>query len=109
MDKDQDLFIKHCRTVFGGNYGNLRIEARRRHDQAVNKEPVSYKKKGAGIKAGNLFLLGELKKVGEENWRPQKGEVNGVKKSTARATGASVSSGVKQMQPLPKGMKGIQL
>lgn len=109
MDKDQELFIKHCRNVFGGSYGNLRIEARRRHDKAVNAEPISYKKKGAGIKAGNLFLLGELKKLGEENWRPQKGVDNGVKKSTARATGAAVSSGVKPMQPLPKGMNGIQL
>lgn len=109
MDKDQKAFIKHCRDVFGARYGALRIEAQRASQSAKSREPVSYKKDNAGLKAGNLLLLSELEKIGCEVWRVDKNGNKPVSKHTHRATGANVNSGVVNNNPLPQGVKGIKL
>lgn len=113
MDKDQKTFIAHCREVFQEAYGQMRIEVMRRYNEAFAKEPIEYKKHNAGVRAGNLYLLNELKKVGAEKWRPEK-EVKQKEKPkptppARKPTGQKVSSGVKPMKPLPPGMTGIQL
>lgn len=104
MDKDQDLFISHCKSVLS-NYQKHRLEAKKAYDEAYKNEPLDYKKVNAGIIAGNSYLLSQLKIIHEESWRPEK------KKQQTKyiATGGAVSSGVKPMKPLPKGMIGIQL
>lgn len=113
MDKDQKLFIAHCREVFQEAYGQMRIQVMRRYNEGYANEPIEYKKHNAGIRAGNLYLLSELKKVGAEKWRPEKEVKQKEKPKPApparQATGQKVSSGVKPMKPLPPGMTGIQL
>lgn len=107
MDKDQDLFIKHCKDNLH-NYQKHQSEARRIYREAYENEPIEYKKNNAGVTAGNLYMLSKLKEFGAENWRPEK-STGKPKQNNYRATGAPVNSGVKPMKPLPKGMKGIVL
>lgn len=104
MDKDQDLFISHCKSVLP-NYQKHRLEAKKAYDEAYKNEPLDYKKSNAGIIAGNSYLLSQLKITHEENWRPEKKK----QQANYKATGGAVDSGVKSMKPLPKGVNGIKL
>ena len=66
-DKQQDKFEKHCSTWL-----NLDLHlpiAREEYQKAYDSELVEYKKKNAGTRAMNLYLLGELKKIGADNWK----------------------------------------
>jgi hypothetical protein len=107
MDKDQDLFIKHCKDTLQ-NYHEHQKKAKEAYKAAFDNEPLEYKKNNAGIIAGNQYMLKKLKEYGAENWRPEKA-TGKPKPKNYTATGAPTNSGVKPMKPLPKGMKGIQL
>ena len=107
-DKSQEMFIAHCKEWLGG-YDYHRGKAKEAYQKSYEDEPLSYKKQNAGLRAGNLYLLEELKKIGAESWRPEKGDKKAKIPPANRATGAKVSSGVTNTKPLPKGMKGIQL
>lgn len=107
MDKDQDLFIKHCKDTLS-NYPEHQNKARQAYKIAFDNEPLEYKKNNAGIIAGNQYMLEQLKLYGAENWRPEKD--NGKQKiKNYSANGTPTNSGVKPMKPIPKGMIGIQL
>lgn len=105
MDKDQDLFIAHCKKHLG-DYQRHKIEAKKLYKEAHDLEPVEHKKQNAGIIAGNRYLLSKLKEILEDNWRPEKKQ---DKKPVYTVNGAPVNSGVKPMKPIPKGMTGIKL
>lgn len=107
-NKDQEMFIAHCKEWLGG-YDYHKAKAKELYHKAYDAEPFEYKKQKAGMRAGNLYLLAELKKIGAEKWRPEKGDNKPKTTPAKRATGAIVSSGVTNTNPLPKGVKGIQL
>lgn len=66
-DRQQKNFEKHCNQWLAMNL-HLQI-ARNEYRLAHHKEPIEYKKQNAGVKAMNLYLLNELKKVGADNWK----------------------------------------
>jgi len=107
-NKDQEMFINHCKERLGG-YDYHRAKAKEFFNLAYDAEPFEYKKQNAGIRAGNLYLLAELKKVDAEKWRQEKGDNKPKTPPAQKATGEKVNSGVKNMKPLPKGMQGIKL
>ena len=107
MDKDQEMFIAHCKAVLGG-YQSHSARAKKIYREAYELEPVSYKKSNAGIIAGNSYMLEQLKLIGEENWRPEK-STGKPKPRNYSANGSQVDSGVKKMKPIPKGIQGIKL
>lgn len=107
-NKDQEIFIAHCKEWLGG-YDYHKAKAKELYHQAYDAEPLDYKKQNAGMRAGNLYLLAELKNISAEKWRPEKGDKKPIQKAINRATGAKVNSGVKNMKPLPKGVQGIKL
>jgi hypothetical protein len=110
---DQVVFEKHCKEYLGPNFAKKWSEATAKYNEVLRLSTENGASKATSenraFRAGNLVMLAALKEVGAQEWRPQKKGDNGVKKSTQRATGAVVNSGVKPMKPLPKGMKGIQL
>ena len=77
MDRDQKLFIAHCRE-FLSNYPAHREAALSAYRKAHDAETVEHKKDNAGTRAGNLYMLERLKMVGAENWRPEKGKPKGL-------------------------------
>lgn len=109
---DQVLFENHCKKHLS-NFSKKWGEATSKYNQVLSdsiaKGISKATSKNMAFRAGNLVMLAALKDIGMQEWRPQKKGDNGVKKSTARASGAKVDSGVVNKSPLPKGMKGIQL
>lgn len=70
IDKAQQEFEKHC-----SEYLNLDVHlplARDKYHLAFDQESVAHKKHNAGVRAMNLYLLQELKKIGCEGWRKDK-------------------------------------
>lgn len=107
MDKDQDLFIAHCKSNLS-NYSHHRAKAKEAYKGAFDNEPLDYKKNNAGIIAGNKYMLEQLRLIGEENWRPEK-STGKPKPKNYTANGAPTNSGVINNKPLPKGVQGIKL
>lgn len=107
MDKDQDLFIAHCKSNLG-NYSQHRAKAKEAYKIAFDNEQLEYKKNNAGIIAGNKYMLEQLRLIGEENWRPEK-STGKPKPKNYTANGAPTNSGVINNKPLPKGVQGIKL
>lgn len=107
MDKDQDLFIAHCKDVLN-NYNHHRKQAKEAYKLAFDDETLEYKKNNAGIIAGNKYMLEQLRLIGEENWRPEK-STGKPKPKKYRANGSVTNSGVTNNKPLPKGIQGIKL
>ena len=107
MDKDQDLFIKHCKDTLS-HYPEHQKKAKQADRYAFDNEPLEYKKNNAGIIAGNQYMLEQLKLYDAENWRPEK-STGKPKPKNYSANGSPTNSGVKPMKQIPKGIKGIQL
>ena len=107
MDKDQDLFIAHCKSKLS-NYSHHRAKAKEAYKDAFDNETLDYKKNNAGIIAGNKYMLEQLRLIGEENWRPEK-STGKPKPKNYTANGAPTNSGVINKKPLPKGVQGIKL
>lgn len=84
QDKSQEMFLRHCWYHLDERYH--RPIVRDKYKQAYNQEPLEYKKVNAGIRAGNLYLLGELKALGVENWRPEKEENKSCKRKPINYT-----------------------
>ena len=69
-DKDQQEFEAHCKE-------HLNMSVHLRHAQecyhlAYDNEVKEYKKANSGLRAMNLYLLMELKKIGWQDWRKDK-------------------------------------
>ena len=79
IDKAQQEFEAHC-----SEYLDMSIHlapAQAEYWKAFNAEQVEHKKRNAGQRALNVYLLGELKKIGWQNWRKdRKQEVKPVSK-----------------------------
>jgi hypothetical protein len=81
-DKAQQEFEKHCSEWLNMN---LHLEnAQTEYWKAYNQEETEHKKKNAGQRALNLYLLGELKKVGAHIWRKDKEQKTQVNKTTVK-------------------------
>jgi hypothetical protein len=69
-DKAQQEFEKHC-----GEWLNMDAHlqpAQSAYWKAFNSEKTEHKKKNAGQRALNLYLLNELKKINAHVWRKDK-------------------------------------
>lgn len=110
---DQVIFENHCKEVLGSNFKAVWSKAvetyKQTLDESLSKGTSKATSENNAFRAANLIMLAALKEIGEEEWRPKKKGDDGVKKSTQRATGKPTSSGVVNNNPLPKGVKGIQL
>lgn len=110
---DQVLFENHCKEYLGRDFAKKWGEATAKYNEvlssSIEKGISKATSENNAFRAANLVMLAALKEIGMQEWRPAKKGDNGVEKSTARASGAKVDSGVKKMKPLPKQMKGIQL
>lgn len=102
-DKAQQEFEKHCSEWLDMD-SHLK-PAQAEYCKAFNSEVVEHKKKNAGQRALNLYLLGELKKIGAHVW--QKERKQEVKKtSKANIQNADTSSVAYKGRGLrPKHMK----
>lgn len=69
-DKAQKDFEAHCSEWL--DMSKYLKPAQQEYFKAYEAESVSHKKDNAGMRAMNLYLLGQLKLVGAENWRPDK-------------------------------------
>lgn len=107
---DQVVFEKHCKEHLS-NFSAEWAKATKAYNDTlqalINEDMHQAKRHNLATRAGNLILVKALSDIGMQEWRPQKQDK--AKGHTQKATGAMVSSGVKPMKPLPKGMKGIQL
>lgn len=70
IDKSQQEFERHCSEWL--NMGAHLEPAQQSYWKAFNSEQIEHKKKNAGQRALNLYLLNELKKVGAHVWRKDK-------------------------------------
>ena len=70
IDKAQQEFEKHCSEWL--NMDAHLEPAQQAYWKAFNSEGVEHKKKNAGQRALNLYLLGELKNIGAHIWRKDK-------------------------------------
>lgn len=107
---DQVVFEKHCKehlTDFRAQWAKATKAYNDALEALKNEDMHQAKRHNLATRAGNLILVKALSDIGMQEWRPQKQDK--AKGHTQKATGAAVSSGVKPMKPLPKGMKGIQL
>ena len=78
-DKAQQEFEKHCSEWL--DMGSHLKTAQDIYWKAFNSEEVEHKKKNAGQRALNLYLLNELKKIGAHVWqKDRKQEVKPVSK-----------------------------
>lgn len=79
IDKAQQEFEKHC-----SEWLDMQEHLKPAQDEywkAFNAEQIEHKKKNAGQRALNLYLLGELKKIGANIWqKDRKQEVKQVSK-----------------------------
>ena len=67
IDKAQQEFEAHC-----SEYLDMSVHlapAQAEYWKAFNAEQVEHKKKNAGQRALNVYLLNELKKIGWQSWR----------------------------------------
>lgn len=69
-DKAQQEFENHCSEWLDMD-SHLK-PAQDAYWKAFNSEEVEHKKKNAGQRALNLYLLGELKKIGAHVWQKEK-------------------------------------
>lgn len=91
IDKAQQEFEKHCSEWLDMD-SHLK-PAQDEYWEAFNSEEVEHKKKNAGQRALNLYLLNELKKIGAHVWqKDRKQEVKTVgKANTQNADTSSVA------------------
>lgn len=79
IDKAQQEFEKHCSEWL--DMDSHLEPAQAEYWKAFNSETVEHKKKNAGQRALNLYLLSELKKIGAHVWqKDKKQEVKQVSK-----------------------------
>lgn len=69
-DKAQQEFERHCSEWL--DMSRHLKSAQEEYWKAYNSEEVEHKKKNAGQRALNLYLLGELRKIGAHVWRQDK-------------------------------------
>lgn len=74
IDKAQQEFEKHCSEWLDMD-SHLK-PAQDEYWKAFNSEEVEHKKKNAGQRALNLYLLGELKKIDAHVWQKDKKQEN---------------------------------
>lgn len=107
---DQFLFESHCKEHLS-DFKNIWNEASKKYNDTLellkDEDMHQARKQNIATREGNLILVKYLTDIGMQEWRPKKGDkVNG---HNQKATGGAVSSGVKPMQPIPKGVQGIKL
>lgn len=110
---DQVIFESHCKACLGSDFSGTWSEAVATYNKTLSSSLESgisqATSENIAFRSANLVMLSALKRIGMEEWRPNKKGDNGVIKSTAKATGKPTSSGVVNNKPLPNGMKGIKL
>lgn len=87
MTKDDKLFLAHAKKHLRGDYHFVMQEAKEAYQ--------SHSRPSLAKRAANLVILAALKEIGQEHWRPSKGDEEEKRKAKKVPVTPVSDSGVK--------------